>query len=186
MNESSPTEPFPFHINSCVTEPGATPQCLITWDGLEVYASVDDIRATANDLLTAAAYADMAAAFLKIGMDKDTSAQLLSVALGAGMERSFLGSKNTFTVTPAASSKRKAGAVIIKRGSRYGELDTDHARDLAGWFHACAEGSEHDCLVRGALTDIGFDIDRIDMFFQVLSATRPNNTFTPPNPQLPG
>jgi hypothetical protein len=56
---------------------------------------------------------------------------------------------------PGASSFRKAGAVILKRGSHQGAVDPAEARTLGRQWFEVAEATESDSLVDEALTSLG-------------------------------
>lgn len=137
--------------------PDDEPACLITFGPLQWYAPVEDVRETAIDLVTCAAYAEMmmtlvTRAELPAGVVSAFATDLLS-----GRDKRFFGAKTTMTLLPAGSSKRREALVLLKRGSKDGALSPDEARAMALRWLAVAEATESDQLVSEALRATGMD-----------------------------
>jgi hypothetical protein len=131
--------------------------CEITHGGLQFYASVTDVRQTAVDLVTCAAYSEMMMELVKLGLP----AKQVSAFTTAILERDKpFGSPTTFELWPAGlSTKRGQPVVLIGRAGVTGPGDPlpqdavypDEAREMAlAWFEA-AEATESDQKVTAAL-----------------------------------
>lgn len=143
------------HIQSLRSNDVANPAPIqIEWRGWQGFASVEAVRQTAEDLFTCAAWANALEALLKLGMDGQTSAQFVSAAM-VGRGREYFGHPDTLDLLPGASSFRKAGAVILKRGSHQGAVDPAEARTMGRQWFEVAEATESDSLVDEALTSLG-------------------------------
>jgi hypothetical protein len=135
--------------------PDDKPVCLITWGSMQWYAPVADVRVTALDLLTCAAYAEMAM-HLKLALDLDagTASALMSDLLSQQRSEEF-GTLSTITLMPAGSTKRRLAVVLLRRvrgGSGWdGEVDAAEARAMALRWLEVAEATESDQLVSEAL-----------------------------------
>lgn len=139
---------------------GVPARCLITWGPLEVYASVEDVTTTAQDLMTAATYADLIGELLSKGFEGHVIMGMISSMLpGAiGGRRpvmgGMMGTDRTIGVMPAGSSERRAGVVMMKRGEQAGSLSPDGARAMATHWYEAALAARHDELVGMALEDV--------------------------------
>jgi hypothetical protein len=152
--------------------PDDEPVCQITWDGLDWYAPVEDVRETAADLMTCSAYADMMMTLItRAGLPAGVVSQLATDML-SGREKRFFGAKTTMELLPAGSSKRKQALVLLKRGSLDGELTPDEARAMALRWLAVAEATESDQLVSEALRATGVPADTQDRLFAYLRELR--------------
>lgn len=131
--------------------PDDEPVCLITFGTLKYYATVAEVRETAIDLVTCAAYAEMMMTLItRAGLDAATVSKFATDMLDSRDKRCF-GTKNTMTLIPAGSSKRREALVLLKQGPYDGALSPDEARSMAlGWL-AAAEATESDQLVSEAL-----------------------------------
>ena len=152
--------------------PDDEPCCLITFGPLQAYASVDDVRTTALDLITCAAHSELLMTMvvkvsLSAGVVSRFATELLS---GAG--RSYFGAKTTMTMLPAGSTKRREALVLLKRGSQAGELSPDEARAMALRWLAVAEATESDQLVSEALRATGSDEAGTEKVFGYLRELR--------------
>ena len=137
--------------------PDDEPACLITWGPLQCYPTVAEVRETAIDLVTCAAYAEMMMTLvLKAGLPAATVSQFASDLLSGGDKRYF-GTKATLTMLPAGSSKRREAFVLLKRGSLEGSVSPAEARTMALYWLAVAEATESDQLVSEALRATGTD-----------------------------
>lgn len=147
-----------FGIISIVStrDPDGEPACGITWGALQWYASVDDVRETAMDIMTVAAYADMMMDLVKHGLDPQMVATVMSSVLSAsvGPKRVF-GTRNTVTMLPMGASKQKVAVVGFKRGKMEEAVSTADARKMAGHWLEIAEATESDQLVAEALRATG-------------------------------
>lgn len=115
-------------------DPDGQPVCLVTFDKLQYYAPVEDVRATAIDLVSA-----------------------FATDLLAGGGKRYFGAKTTLTLMPAGSSKQRQALVLLNRGSQDGALTPDEARAMALAWMATAEATESDHLVSEALRATGTD-----------------------------
>jgi hypothetical protein len=153
------------------------PVCLITWGAVQWYAPVADVRVTALDLFTCAAYAEMAM-HLKFALDLDagTTAALMSDLLSRQRSEEF-GTASTITLMPAGSTKRRLAVVLMRRvrgGSGWdGEVDTGEARRMALRWLMVAEATDSDQLVSEALRATGVcDTDGQEKLFGYLRELR--------------
>lgn len=155
--------------------------CLIQWGPQQWYASVDDVRRTAEDLFTCAAYADLIGELLRGGAEPATVG-MLTTALLKDRKPRYFGTSKTIYVLPAGSSVRKAGAVVVSRqnafhkGTAEGALDPDEAREMGrAWFQA-AEASESDTLFSSVLERAGWMKEtEMDALFGLLNDIRSGN-----------
>lgn len=152
--------------------PDDQPVCQVTWDGLDWYAPVEDVRETAADLMTCAAYAEMMMTLVtRAKLPPEVVSQLTTEMLD-GRDKRFFGAKATMTLTPAGSSKRKQPLVLLKRGSLSGELFPDEARAMALRWLAVAEATESDQLVSEALRATGVPAQTQERAFAYLRELR--------------
>jgi hypothetical protein len=145
--------------------PEGQPACLITFGAWQGYASVADVRQTALDLVTCAAYAEMMMQLVDLGLPPMQTAAFVGDLL-AKSGRRYFGTPETIYVMPAGSSKAKKAVVLLNRApmtgpvpddtgriedSMRGMLFADEAREMAlGWLEV-AEGTESDSLIERAL-----------------------------------
>ena len=152
--------------------PDDEPVCRVQWGPIEAYASVEDVRTTAIDLVTCAAYSEMMMTLVvKVKLGADVVSQFTSDLL-SGAGRSYFGAKTTLTMLPAGSTKRREALVLLKRGSRAGELSPDEAREMALRWLAVAEATESDQLVSEALRATGSDEAAAEKVFGYLRELR--------------
>jgi hypothetical protein len=135
--------------------PDDEPVCLMTWAGLQAYASVEDVRETAIDLVTCAAYAEMMMTLVTRAKLPASVVSAFASDLLSGRDKRYFGAKTTMTLLPAGSSKRREALVLLKRGSQDGALSPDEARAMALRWLAVAEATESDQLVSEALRAAG-------------------------------
>jgi hypothetical protein len=136
--------------------PDDEPVCELTWGPLQWYAPVEDVRATALDLVACAAYAEMMMTMVvRVGVPPEMVSRFATDVL-AGHGRTQFGRDSTISALPAGSSKRKQAMVLLRRGRQRGHLHPDEARDLALQWLAVAEATESDQLVSEALGATGF------------------------------
>jgi hypothetical protein len=153
-------------------DPDNEPVCEVTGGGVRCYAPVGDVRETAADLMTCAAYAEMMMTLItRAGLGADVVSQLATDMLG-GREKRFFGAKTTMELLPAGSSKRKQALVLLKRGSLNGEVTPDEARVMALEWFAVAEATESDQLVSEALRATGVPADTQERLFAYLRELR--------------
>jgi hypothetical protein len=137
--------------------PDDEPACLLTWGALQWYAPVEDVRQTALDLVTCAAYAEMMMTLIiQVKLPANVVSQFTTDLLSDSGRR-FFGAKTTVTLMPAGSSKRRKAYVLLKRGSMDGMLSPEEARAMALRWLAVAEATESDQLVSEALRATGSD-----------------------------
>ena|ERR1035441_4336055 len=137
-------------------DPDHEGMCEITHGGLQFYASVTDVRQTAVDLVTCAAYSEMMMELVKLGLP----AKQVSAFTTAILKRDKpFGAPTTFELWPAGSTKRGQPVVLVGRAGVTGPgdplpqdaLHPDEARGMAlAWFEA-AEATESDQKVTAAL-----------------------------------
>ena len=152
--------------------PDDEPVCQVTWGPIQCYAPVEDVRQTAIDLVTCAAYSEMMMTLvLKVGLSADVVSQFTTDLL-SGAGRSYFGAKTTMTMLPAGSTKRREALVLLKRGSQDGMLSPDEARAMALRWLAAAEGTESDQLVSEALRATGSDEAATEKLFGYLRELR--------------
>lgn len=152
--------------------PDDEPVCEITWGPLQYYASVDDVRETALDLVTCAAYAEM---MMTLVIKVELPAHVVSgfaTDLLSGRDKRFFGAKTTMTLLPAGSSKRREALVLMKRGSQEGMLTPAEARQMALAWLAVAEATESDQVVSEALRGAGMEAEAQDRLFAYLRKLR--------------
>ena len=138
-------------------DPDGQPVCLVTFDKLQYYAPVEDVWATAIDLVTCAAYAEMMMTLItRLDLPAATVSAFATDLLAGGGKRYF-GAKTTLTLMPAGSSKQRQALVLLNRGSQDGALTPDEARAMALAWMATAEATESDHLVSEALRATGTD-----------------------------
>jgi len=143
--------------------PDDKPVCEITWDDKRYYAPVADVRQTALDLVTCAAYAEMMMKLAGLGLPAvHVSAFTSDLLSDAG--RSMFGSPRTITLLPAGSTKRGEALVLLRRGSSEGALSPDEARGMAAYWFQVAEATESDQLVAEALRATGCEADTGKLF----------------------
>ena len=143
--------------------PDDEPVCEVTWGPIQCYADVADVRETAIDLVTCAAYAEMMMTLVtRVGLSAAVVSQFTTELLD-GRDKRYFGTKATMTMLPAGSTKRGAALVLLKRGSMEGELSPDEARTMALAWLSVAEATESDQLVSEALaaTSAGVDQERL-------------------------
>ena len=77
----------------------------ITWDAKRYYAPVEDVRQTAIDLVTCAAYAEMMMKLAGLGLPAVQTCPRFTSDLLSDAGRSMFGSRKTVTLLPAGSTK---------------------------------------------------------------------------------
>jgi hypothetical protein len=145
--------------------PDDKPVCEINWGKKRYYAPVADVRQTALDLVTCAAYAEMMMKLAGLGLPaRHVSAFTSDLLSDAG--RTMFGTPRTITLLPAGSTKRKQALVLLNRGSSEGALSPDEARGMALQWLEAAEATESDQLVTEALraTRIASATDIVQLF----------------------
>ena len=153
-------------------DPDRERACLIEWGGLQCYASVADVRATALDLVTCAAYAEMMMKLVDVGLPAAQVSAFASDLLSDAGRTSF-GTATTLDLLPAGSSKRREALVLVSRGSMRGALSPYEARGMALQWMETAEATESDCLVATALTSaLGATDEDAEALFAALRKLR--------------
>ena len=162
MAATSPPDEDTIWVAS-VRDPDGQPVCEINWGAKHYYAPVADVRQTAVDLVTCAAYAEMMMKLTGLGLPAaHVSAFTSDLLSDAG--RTMFGTPKTVTLLPAGSTRRREALVLIKRGSSEGALSPDEARAMAlRWFEV-AEATESDQLVAEALRAVGSEADTGRLF----------------------
>jgi hypothetical protein len=152
--------------------PDDEPACLLTWGPLQGYPTVAEVRETAIDLVTCAAYAEMLMTLvLKAKLPADVVSAFASDLL-SGSDKRYFGTKATMTMLPAGSSKRREAFVLLKRGSMEGSVSPAEARAMALRWLAAAEAAESDQLVSEALRATGITDGATENLFGYLRELR--------------
>lgn len=156
--------------------PDDEPVCEITWGPLQWYAPVADVRETAIDLVTCAAYAEMMMTLIVRAGIPPEIVQQLTTDLLSGTGRRMFGTPATMELLPAGGSskrsKQRHALVLLKRGSLDYALSPHAARTMAlGWLQV-AEGTESDQLVGEALRSTGVPDEAQESVFGYLRALR--------------
>jgi hypothetical protein len=138
------------------TRGGPDPACELTWGTQRWHAPVADIRSTAIDLVTCAAYAEMMMQLaVKLKLPAQTAAGFTTDLL-ATSGRTRFGTPATLDLLPAGSTKRGEAVVLLRRGPMAeweGVVSPAAAREMAGAWFAAAEATESDRLVVRALEE---------------------------------
>jgi len=135
-------------------DPDGEPVCELTWGPVQWYAPVADVRQTALDLVSCAAYADMIKLLIaKVGLEPAVVEQVtLDLMRVAGRTRDH-GTPSTIDVFPASGTSKARGreaVVIFRRGGIDGMVTSVEAREMAQQWMAVAEATESDQLVAEA------------------------------------
>ncbi|GAA4082897.1 hypothetical protein [Actinomadura miaoliensis] len=118
-----------IQIASTRDVPGIGAACHLRWGSIDTYAPVSDVRDTAEDLFTCAAYADLMGKMLRMQIAGEVITALMT-GLATGRDRPFFGHPTTVTLQPAGSSRQRTGVVLVKRGSMKGWLSPEEARGM--------------------------------------------------------
>ena len=133
--------------------PDDIPVCALTCAGRLSYPSVEDVRATALDLVVTAADAEACVLLAGLGLDAGTITAFIEDLLRRRGKKRY-GTRQTLLLAPAASTKTGLAWVrVLQPGSRDdgGVLTPDEARQMArDWFEVAA-GTEADQLLAEAL-----------------------------------
>ena len=153
-------------------DPDREHSCQLDWGPIQWYAPVADVRSTALDLVTCAAYSEMMMKLVGIGLPAaQVSAFTTDLLSDAG--RTQFGTATTLDLLPAGSSRRREALVLVSRGSMRGALSPYEARGMALQWMETAEATESDCLVAtAARTALGYDEDGIEALFAALRKLR--------------
>jgi hypothetical protein len=159
--------------------------CLIQWGPQQWYAPVADVRQTAEDLFTCAAYADLIGVLLRSGLKRNQVGRMTTAML-ADREPRYFGTSRTLYVLPGGSSVRKEGAVVLSRqnafhkGKAEAGLDPDEARAMGRRWFTVAEASESDTLFSSVLERAGWMKEsEMDALFGLLNEIRSGNADAP-------
>lgn len=154
--------------------PDDEPVCEITWGPVQWYASVADVRQTAIDLVSCAAYAEWIHLLLvKVKVPPKVVEQVTVQLMRLGGRTDDHGLGTTINLYPA-SGRNKAGvrqpAVIMRRGGLDGMVSPAEAREMAlAWF-AAAEATDSDQVLSEALRALhpGVDAERLFAYMREL------------------
>lgn len=145
--------------------PDDEPVCELTWDALQWYAPVEDVRQTAIDLVTCAAYAEMMMQLVvpPLKLPPDVVSVFMSDLLHTTGRREEFGAATTIRLMPAGSSKRREALVLLRRGSQKAMVGAAEARGMATAWMSAAEATESDQLVAEAFraTQKAGDLDQM-------------------------
>jgi hypothetical protein len=152
--------------------PDCEPVCLITFGPLQYYAPVEDVRETAVDLVTCAAYSELIMTMvLRVGVPPEM-ASALATDLLADAGRTGFGRDTTLTMLPAGSSRHRKAYVLVKRGTQDGALSPAEARAMALRWLKIAEATDSDQLVSEALRATGMPDEGQERLFGYLRELR--------------
>lgn len=157
-------------------DPDGEPVCEMTWGPLQWYATVEDVRETALDLFTCAAYAEMMKQMIiELRLPPRVVGEFTTHLLRDREKRSF-GAPTTMELMPAGAVSKTSGdraaVVLFKRGSMSEMLEAAHARTEALAWLSVAEATESDQLVSEALRMVGVADDAQDRLFRYLRELR--------------
>ncbi|NJP93934.1 hypothetical protein HCN51_31620 [Nonomuraea sp. FMUSA5-5] len=154
-------------------DPRVPASCLLSWQGHDWVAGVDRVRATAVDLVTAAAWAELMMLLIVKTRLPVATVSAMAGDLLARSGRTELGSQATVMLTPVGSSATRTPLVLLRRGPLQGLLTTTGARDMGLTWLAAAEAAESDRAVTQALRVVGeFSEPRIEALFDYLRGLR--------------
>lgn len=150
--------------------PDDEPVCELSWAGQRWHAPVADVRQTAMDLVSCAAYAEFIhLSMTKLGLPPATVEAVTLDLMRAGGRTRDHGTDATIDVFPASGTVRVTGKreprLILKRGDLDGMVTITEARQMAADWMAAAEATESDQLVaeafRAALPGYDAAADRL-------------------------
>jgi hypothetical protein len=154
------------------------PACRLEWFGREWFAGLDDVRQTAEDLFSCAAYADLIGELMRIGLDSPSITGLMQSVI-KDRRPAYFGTPTTAFLLPGGSSQRKMGTVLLGRrnlfhkGKADGWLTPDEAREMGRHWLEAAEGSVQDTLFDQVLRRAGWLGDaELEALFELLSDVR--------------
>lgn len=136
-------------------DPDGEPVCELSWGSQDWYAPVADVRQTALDLVTCAAYAEMMRELIITAKLPPPTVEAFTTSLlrGAGRRQAF-GTGTTMDLIPAGAKYKTTGqrqaVVLLEHGELDGMVTADEARTMAGAWLAAAEATESDQLVAEA------------------------------------
>ena len=133
--------------------PDDEPVCGLQWHGESWHAPVEDVRETALDLVTCAAYAEMMMQLRKdLKLPPGTVSAFMTELLASQGRRRF-GCPTTIDLRPAGDSRKNAPVVLLMRRQtgRQGLVDCAEARKMALRWLTAAEGTESEQLITEAM-----------------------------------
>lgn len=152
--------------------PDDKPACLLTWGAFQWYAEVADVRSTALDMVSCAAYAEMMMTLVaRLKLDGKIASALITDLLSGTGRRQF-GSDDTVDLLPAGSTKSGDAVVLLRRGSKRGSVLAATARTMALQWIEAAEATESDQLVSEAMRGTGLDGGQQERVFAYLRELR--------------
>lgn len=131
------------------------PVCELTWGPKGWYAPVADVRQTAMDLVSCAAYAEFIHLLItKVGLPPATVEAVTLDLMQIGGRTRDHGTDATIDVFPASgtvrATRKREPRVILRRGDLDGMLTVAEARQMAADWMAAAEATESDQMVAEA------------------------------------
>jgi hypothetical protein len=138
-----------------VRDPDGRPVCELSWGGERWHAPVTDVRQTAMDLVSCAAYAEFIHLLItKLDLPPATVEAVTLDLMRIGGRTRDHGSDATIDVFPASGTVRATGErearVILRRADLDGMVTIAEARQMAADWMAAAEATESDQLVAEA------------------------------------
>ena len=151
--------------------PDDEPACLFTWGAFQWYAPVDEVRKSALDMVSCAAYSEMMMLLVaKLRLDGKTASAVITDLLASSGVRQ-LGSDDTVDLLPGGSTRTGEAVVLLGHGSKRGMVAPAEARTMALQWLRAAEATESDQLVSEALRGTGLD-DNAERVFGYLRELR--------------
>jgi hypothetical protein len=137
-------------------DPDGKPVCELSWGAERWHAPVAEVRQTAMDLVSCAAYAEFIHLLItKLDLPPATVEAVTLDLMRIGGRTRDHGTEATVDLFPASGTVRATGKrearVILRRGGLDGMLTIAEARQMAGDWMAAAEATESDQLVAEAL-----------------------------------
>jgi hypothetical protein len=181
-----------IYIASTRTPAGETPVCMVEWGGVGRYSPVDDVRTTAEDLFTCAAYADLVGELLRTQVPAHIVTGMVQGMLAGRRPRHF-GTATTAFLLPGGSTKLAKGVVLMAHRDRFHtghadlSLSPEEARETARAWMAAAEATESDSLFQTVLQRAGWlSDDDLDAVFGLLHDIRTGAEPAPGQQTQPG
>jgi hypothetical protein len=137
-----------------VRDPDGQPVCELTWGDQTWCAPVADVRQTAVDLLSCAAYAEWIHLLVtKVGLPPADVKEITLDLMRIGGRTRDHGTDATVDLVPASGTRDDGGresVVLLRRGDTTGMISLGAAREMAMHWLAAAEATESDQLVAEA------------------------------------
>jgi len=140
------------------SDPDGAPVCQLTWGPVQWYAGVAEVRQTAMDLLSVAAYAEWIHLLIaRLDLAPPVVEQITADLMRASGRTTDHGHADTVMLYPASGRRkgRRESVIIVKRGALDGMVTVPEGRAMARQWLEVAEATESDQLVAEALRGTG-------------------------------